>query len=180
MFLLFTCASISVNAQGWIQNKNSIFSVGAGVTQVFFIPFHDYPLNHRGTIGMLVNVSGEYKAHRFISVGWQTGINVFPSGRYYDNLNDVYYNSTIVGFPFGIKVNFHILEAANAGINDKLDVYAGLNVGGGPSFYSVRNIGMNGFLYGGAQVGIRYWVKKVAVFGEIGWGANIANIGVTF
>jgi len=30
------------------------------------------------------------------------------------------------------------------------------------------------------RTGVRYWLNKVAIFGEIGWGATIANIGVTF
>lgn len=179
-FLMLSSVLISVKAQGWVQNKKSIYSVGMGLTQVMFIPLHDYPLNHKGSVGISVNVSGEYKAHRFIGVGWQTGISVFPSGRYYDKPNDIYYNSTFVGIPFGFKVNFHILEAANVAIKDRLDVYAGLNLGGGPSFYNVQHIGIHGFIYGGAQVGIRYWVKKIAVFAELGWGANIANIGITF
>ncbi|MBL0309921.1 MAG: hypothetical protein IPP77_09665 [Bacteroidetes bacterium] len=178
LFTIFLDAT--VNAQGWIHDKKGMYSAGLGVTQVVFLPYQYYPLNHLGSGGLSLNIAGEYKVHRFIGIGWQTGINVFVYGRYYNKNDKLYYNAVAVGIPIGFKANFHILEATRATIKDRLDVYAGLNVGGGPSFHSGPKAGVYGFIYGGPQVGARYWFKKVAVFGEIGWGATIANIGVTF
>lgn len=178
--MILTCLTATINAQGWIQDKKAMYSLGFGVTQVIFLPANYYPLSHRGTIGLSLNVSGEYKVHRVISLGWQTGVDMFANGRYYNKHDDFYYNSTIIGLPIGFKINFHFLEAANAKLKDKLDVYAGFNGGGGPAFYTYPHGGVHAFAYGGAQVGIRYWFEKIAIFGELGWGENIANFGITF
>lgn len=175
--LFFTAPT---QAQGWIHDKKGMYSLGMGVTQVVFLPARHYPLNHLGSGGLSLNIAGEYKVHRFIGIGWQTGINLFVYGRYYDKRDQLYYNSTVVGIPIGFKANVHILEAANAKVKDRLDVYAGLNVGGGPSFHTGTNRGVYAFIYGGPQVGVRYWFEKVAIFGELGWGATLANIGLTF
>lgn len=181
IILLLVFMGTTVKAQGWIHDKKGMYSAGMGVTQVVFLPYQYYPLSHKGSAGLSLNIAGEYKVHRFIGLGWQTGINLFVYGRYYNKNDKFYYNSTVVGLPIGFKFNVHILEAANAKIKDKLDVYAGFNVGGGPSFHTDPNGGgVYGFIYGGPQVGIRYWFKKIAIFGEIGWGATVANIGVTF
>lgn len=178
VFGLFTQ---NATAQGWIHDKKGMHSAGVGITQVVFLPFHHYPLNHRRSGGLSLNIAGEYKVHQFIGIGWQTGVNLFVYGQYYNKKDERYYSSTIVGLPIGFKMNVHILEAANARVKDKLDVYAGFNVGGGPSFHT-NTVGpiVTPFVYGGPQVGVRYWFKKVAVFGELGWGATIANTGVTF
>ena len=180
--ILITIFNTNTKAQGWIHDKQGMYSAGLGVTQVVFLPYQYYPLSERGSGGLSLNIAGEYKVHRFIGLGWQTGLNIFVYGRYYNRHDDIYYNSTVVGIPIGFKFNVHILEAANARVKDRLDVYAGFNVGGGPSFHTDPFGGplVYAFVYGGPQVGVRYWFTKVAIFGELGYGATLANIGVTF
>ena len=173
--------SSTINAQGWIQDRRGMHSAGIGVTQVFFLPYQYYPLSDRSSAGIALNIAGEYKVHRLIGIGWQTGVDIFVFGRKYNKRDNLYYHSTAVGIPIGFKFNVHILEATRAKIKDKLDVYAGFNIGGGPSFHSNPEISIAGFIYGGPQVGVRYWFNsKIALFTEIGWGATIVNVGVTF
>jgi hypothetical protein len=171
----------SSQAQGWIQDKKGMYSAGIGAASAVFIPVYDYPGHGRYSQGVSFNISGEYKVHRVLGIGWQTGINIFTQGYYYDKNADFYYNTTSIGIPMGFKMNVHILEAANAPIRNKLDVYAGFNVGGGPSFHGDPYAGAYGFFYVGPQVGVRYWFdKNLAIFGELGWGATFVNFGITF
>jgi len=167
----------AARAQGWCQDRNGIYSVGIGGTQAFaFGGPYSYPLVYGA--GFSMNVSGEYKVQRFIGLGFQTGIDVFAGAPY--AYRD-YPRYTAIGIPIAIKVNVHILEAANVPIRNKLDVYAGLNLGGGPAFYVSPYTGIFGFLQAGPQVGVRYWFNhQIAIFGEFGWGATFANVGFTF
>jgi len=181
--ILFCASLLSVNltkAQGWINDKGGMYSIGVGGTQVFYLGRYGHGASN---LGAAFNVSGEYKVHRFVGLGWQTGMNIFPGGGYYRDAGIVYRGAPVIGIPIGMKVNVHILEAADARIKDRLDVYAGVNIGGGPAFYTgnaaPRPV-VTGFMYGGPQVGVRYWFNKVAIFGEFGYGATFANIGVTF
>jgi len=178
--ILLLAANASVDAQGWIQDRRAMYSAGVGVSQVVFLPARYYNISYRSQ-SFNMNIAGEYRAHRYIGLGWQTGLNIFTNGRYYSPSDNVYYYSTIVGMPMGFKANFHILEATSASVKDKLDVYAGFNVGGGPAFHTGPEGGSYGFFYAGPQAGIRYWFdSRVAVFSEIGWGASIFNVGLTF
>lgn len=183
IILLFVVLSLSVEqiqAQSWTRNRKDVYSVGVGITQSLFLPIRNYPLNHTGSMGLSINMSGEYKVHRFIGLGWQTGVNIYVNGRYYNTITDHYYNSTIVGIPIGAKVNFHILEATQSKHKDRLDFYAGMNIGGGPAFHRDPYGGVFPFFYVGPHAGIRYWGKSIAFFAELGWGATIANIGFSF
>jgi hypothetical protein len=182
LLLVITLMAFAPQAksQGWINDKKAMYSIGVGGTQVLFLPRQYYPLGSRGSLGLSLNVAGEYKVHRWIGLGWQTGVNFFGYGRYYSKKDNVYYNNAAIGIPIGMNLNFHILEAANAKIKDRLDVYAGLNIGAGPSFHTGPNGGVYAFIYGGPQVGVRYWFDKVAIFGQLGWGATLVNLGVTF
>jgi hypothetical protein len=173
--------SFSTNAQGWNQDKKGIYSVGVGGTQV--IAFGNGFAGLTGP-GLSINVSGEYKVQRFVGLGFETGIDLFFGPYYlYTPPPPPRPRYVSLGFPLGLKVNVHILEAANVPIANKLDVYAGLNVGGGPGVYvAPAPFGsVFGFIHVGPQVGIRYWPNhNIAVFGEFGWGATFANVGLTF
>jgi hypothetical protein len=175
--VIVAASGFCANAQGWVREKSGIYSFGVGGTQVFYLGRYG---NGASNPGAAFNVSGEYKVHRFVGIGWQTGVDIFPGGGYYREAGFVYRNSPVIGIPIGFKANVHILEAAGANIRDRLDVYAGLNIGGGPAFYTGANSSVTGFMYGGPQVGVRYWFNKVALFGEFGYGATFANIGISF
>ena len=61
-------------AQGWNQDRAGIYSVGIGSTSV--IALGNGFVGETGG-GLSVNISGEYKVHRFIGVGFETGVDVF-------------------------------------------------------------------------------------------------------
>lgn len=172
---LFLTAAMVVSAQdSWIQGKKGIYSAGLGGTQVIQVgPYGSSTAN----MGMSLNFSGEYKAWKFIGVGFQTGLILsWPYAAGYIGGGSSYLG---IGIPISAKVNVHILDAANVGIADELDVYAGLGVGGGPAFVPSVS-GVTGFVVVGPQVGVRYWFGKIAVFGEFGYGTTFANAGITF
>ncbi len=173
--------SFSAKSQGWIQDRKAMYSAGIGASQNIFLPARYYDFPSRNSLALNINISGEYKVHRLISIGWQTGLNYFSYGRYYSQSDNIYYNTAVIGIPAGFEANVHILEATAAKVKDKLDVYAGFNIGGGPAFLTGPDRGVGGFIYAGPQAGARYWFSnKFAVFGEIGWGASVVNAGITF
>lgn len=168
-------------AQSWTQGRKGVHSAGIGYARGIFIPVYNHPGHGHYSYGVSFNISGEYRVHRVLGLGWQTGVNIFTHGYYYDKHDDHYYSNPATGVPIGFKLNVHILEAANAPVRDKLDVYAGFNLGGGPLFHQEPNGDAHAFFFAGPQVGIRYWFdKKLGIFMELGWGATAANFGVSF
>ena len=167
----------------WTHGKSGLYSIGIGGTDAIGVGGNNgYTYSAISGVGLSINASGEYKVYKFIGVGWQTGLNFgFP----YVGFGG---HGVVIGIPFIAKANVHILDAIGGiSIADKLDVYGGLNFGGGPAFYTYNDgfgnkyNSVGGFIQVGPTVGARYWVsEKVAVFGEFGWGATFANVGVTF
>ena len=195
MHIALTCFALSTiaNAQevrtntrtdareGWNQGRAGIFSVGIGGTRpIGFIGGKAYLLRP----GLSANLAAEFRVHRFIGFGFQTGVNAFFEPeivRYYPDGTVIVRRHTSIGIPFALKTNVHILEATDNRHADYLDVYAGFNIGGGPLFLNEPNRGVIGFLQVGPQFGVRYWPNKhVGIFGEVGWGATFANAGLTF
>ena len=164
--------AINAQAQEWNQGRGrtGIYTVAVGGTQQIYLGRYKYD-GIRGSgltgAGLSMNAQGEYQVHRFVGLGWGTGVNLyFPP------------HTTLIEIPIGLKVNVHILEAANVNVRG-LDVFAGVNLGGGPGFYSTG--GATGFLYAGPQVGVRYWFNPhIAINSEFGWGQTFANLGFTF
>lgn len=154
------------NAQEWNQGraKTGIYTVAVGGTQQIYV---GRPHGGLTGAGLSMNVQGEYGVARFIGLGWGTGVNLyFPA------------HTTLIEVPIGLKMNVHILEAANVDVRG-LDVFAGVNIGGGPAFYTTG--GATGLLYAGPQVGLRYWFNPhIAIHTEFGWGQTFANLGFTF
>ncbi len=178
VLMLITTSRLS--AQGWCQDRGSVYSVGVGGASAIALGPGYSGLTGPG---LSVNVSGEYRVQRFVGVGFETGMDVFfwpyPNYNYPDHPEIA--RDVAIGIPLAVKCNVHILEAANVPIASKLDVYAGLNFGAGPAFYTGTPSGAFGFLVVGPQVGIRYWLNRnIAIFGEFGYGATFSNIGFSF
>ena len=166
--LLLTATSSQ--AQAWKHGKKALYSVGLGGAQGILVGSSGGfgAISLISPIALSLNVSGEYGVGKFIGIGWQTGLNTY------------FGFGTALEIPLAGKVNVHLMDAFNASIKDKLDVYAGFGLGGGPVF-DVSGGGVYGVIHVGPQLGARYWVSdKVAVFGEFGWGNTFANFGVTF
>ena len=175
--IILTAVSSNFAQDQWTQGKKGIYSIGLGGAQVIGV-YQGY--HSTANLGLSINASGEYKVYKFIGLGWQTGINVmFPYLSTYYLSNTTSYAA--IGIPVAVKCNVHILDAVGGvSIADKLDVYAGLGLGGGPLIPTYNGGAVAGFVEVGPQVGVRYWFKKVAIFGEFGWGTTFANAGVTF
>lgn len=179
----------SYSQDQWTQGKPGIYSVGIGGTDAIAVgnPYgNGYVYNAISPSGLSINASGEYKVYKFIGLGWQTGLDFFfyPGYYYYNPYGPSYRYAAApyIGIPLIIKANVHILDAIGGiAIANKLDVYAGLNLGGGPAFGTATGEHVVGFIQVGPTVGVRYWFNpKVAVFGEFGWGATFGNVGLSF
>jgi hypothetical protein len=171
-FLLITSASAQ---DKWTQGKKGIYSAGIGGTQVIYV---DGAYSSIANMGMSLNFSGEYKVYKFIGAGFQTGLNF--SWIYLGRGVSSYNSGVGIGIPVSGKVNVHLMDAFNARIADDLDIYAGINVGGGPVILAGDGVGVGGFVVVGPQVGVRYWFDRVGIFGEFGYGATFANVGISF
>lgn len=173
---LFSIQNANAQQDEWLHGHKGIYSMGIGGTMGLAV---GTDLGYYGwggalgvPVGASINASGEYKVWKFIGLGWQTGINIFPD-----------YGGVGIGIPLICKANVHIMDAANVRIADKLDVYAGLGVGAGPGIWTGYGGGaiVGGIIHVGPQAGVHYWFNdKIAVFGEVGWGATFINGGVTF
>jgi hypothetical protein len=167
----------------WVHgHSKGIYSVGLGGTQGIAV-YNGFSTT--GDIGLSVNVSGEYKVWKFIGVGWQTGLDVLWAYGYGYGYYGYGYAGTggtaFIGIPIMAKCNVHIMDAAKVKIANKLDVYAGLTVGGGPLIPTYTGGAVAGIVHVGPQAGVHYWFNdNIAIFGEVGWGATFVNGGVTF
>lgn len=172
-----------VQAQAWGRHTN-VLSLGIGPSQYIHLDRYYYtdapvPRLYYWPVTGQFNFQGEFGVHKYVGLGFTTGIG----GRGPVNRN--YLGE--LNIPVGLIANFHFYQliADNASRNihsDKLDIYAGINVGSGVAFtYYPDVVRAVPIVFGGVQAGIRYYfVPRVAVNGEIGFGKSIANIGFTF
>lgn len=175
-------ATINSHAQAWEKNSK-ILSLGiGGATMLHFDP--DYYYGRRfgwsPLTGQLL-FQGEFGIHKYVGLGFTTGIGGGGAWRvYYPEINA----------PIGFIANFHfyqlIADKTSKDIHaDKLDIYAGLNIGSGVAVvFDRRGAGdarLHPLFFAGPQVGIRYYfVPKVAVNAELGYGKSWANVGFSF
>lgn len=112
--------------------------------------------------------------HRDVTLGGEL------SYRYYhQNVNDIYYDNSILGISG--NVNYHFNRILN--INPHWDLYAGLNAGfyiwNSPDNYNGSGTSGLGL---GAQIGTRYYLSKnVGINLEFGGGSAFTNgkLGLT-
>jgi len=173
------------NAQAWERNSK-VLSLGFGASQFFHIDNYYYG-NGNGPfvrdwytpLTGQINFQGEFGVHKYVGLGFTTGVGG-RAGWFYGYAGEV-------NIPIGFIANFHFYQliADKTGKNihaDKLDIYAGLSIGGGiaQTFYSntTRIVPM---AFGGLHAGVRYYFKpRVGVNGEIGWGKSLINVGFAF
>lgn len=185
--LLFT--SSSANGQAWERNTK-VLSLGFGASQFFHIDDYTYSYGFRyrtwyWPVTGQINFQGEFGIHKYVGLGFTTGFGGRGSAGYG--------YSGVVNFPIGMIANFHFYQliADKTGKNihaDKLDIYAGANIGSGvgATFYRDPNfpdgrVRVFPIAFGGVQAGIRYYFKpKVGVNAEVGFGKSIVNAGFVF
>lgn len=157
--------------------------------------------NFNGIEGVRTSSYGGFNLQYEIGIHQYVGLGIFAALEGTPNLTNSYYsyfynNNTkaYAGFaiPVGFVANFHFLQLiadkTNKSFADKMDVYAGLSVGAGPSFAIVKSPHKNHIepnsgplVYFGANVGIRYYPKSnFGIFSELGYGKTVAQFGVIF
>ena len=190
--ILYTIAILLITgfgaqAQAW-QRDSKVLALGFGASEFFHIDNYYYnngpgrgPYYHNwySPVTGQINFQGEFGVHKYVGVGFTTGLGG-RGGWYYDYAGEL-------NIPIGLIVNFHfyqlIADKTGKSIHaDKLDIYAGANLGSGLAmiFYpgATRIVPL---AFGGPHVGVRYYfTKKVGVNGELGWGKSIINVGFVF
>lgn len=184
-------------AQAW-NRDTKVLALGVGASQFFHIDdyyFENTP-DVRGwywPVTGQINFQGEFAIHKYVGLGFTTGLG----GR-----GPLLYGYTgELNIPLGVIANFHFYQliADKSGKNihaDKLDIYAGISLGSGLAFTFYDNgtrVGPGGLVdhnsttrivpmaFGGLHAGVRYYfVPRVGVNGEIGWGKSLVNVGLVF
>lgn len=182
--MLFNFLPVPSNAQAW--NKHSkILSTGIGLSRFYHIDDYYYgndlhAHNWYAPTTIQFNLQAEFAIHKYFGLGFTTGFG----GRKYP-VDDRFPNE--VNFPIGMITNFHfyqlIADRTKHSIHaDKLDIYAGFNVGTGVATAVYANTTRTVPLtFIGLHTGIRYYVtKSVGLNAELGWGKSIVNAGLCF
>lgn len=172
------------NAQAFGGKGSKVYTVGIGFSNYVA----RYPEDNKGVKGSFspmslnIGIQGEFGIHDYVGLGFTAGATFSSTLGTSTGLfvNSVYSNWSSIGVPIGMIGNFHFLQLiadkTGGSFADKMDVYAGLTFGAGPSF-AIPKAGNDaggdvGILtFGEARVGIRYYFnEKLGVFAEVGQG----------
>jgi hypothetical protein len=195
---LLVVATLSSNVsygQAW-EKSSKVLGLGLGASSFWHLYSGSNYYNRISTpITGQLNFQMEFGVHEYVGVGFQTGvggggpIGLGGWGRrgYYGGY---YYNYGYNGsfnFPIAAYANFHfyqlIADKTGKDIHaDKLDIYAGLNVGSGVGIlFFDNNTLITPLVMFGPQVGARYYfTDKFGVNLELGYGKSIVNGGIVF
>jgi hypothetical protein len=178
------------------QSKAQAFGGKGSKTFLLGLGFSNYPavysgLDYTGSpLSFNIGVQGEFGIHDYVGLGFTAGVTfsgaLYPNKKFnngYYNNGNLYYNEwSTIGIPIGMIGNFHFLQLiadkTGGSFAEKMDVYAGLAIGAGPSFAIPKagnTIGGDvGILFlGEVHVGIRYYFnEKLGVFAEVGQGQS--------
>jgi hypothetical protein len=193
VFALAALTFTSVESKAQAFDKSSkLITIGVGGADMFHIPVgYTYYTGFYSPLTAQLYVQGEFAVHKYVGVGFTTGIGGRPGTLAYYGGGFGYYGGYRSEFniPIGAIANFHfyqlIADKAKKDIHgDKLDIYAGLSLGTGiaihPSdaYYGTSN---DVLFFVGPQVGVRYYFKPtIAVNAELGYGKTFINAGITF
>jgi hypothetical protein len=197
--ILATILSSSSLAQGFGGQGSKYIQLGLGVSQ-HFSTYNDYNGHYNYQYGGFY-FQMEFGIHKYVGLGFGVGIEgAFGGAKYY--YNGTYAAGYVaagnpykhLGIPVYFQANFHFLQLIadknGKDFADKLDVYGGLNIGGGPVFRSVRSKYKNDVYYTketglmyffGPHVGCRFFPKEnIGIYAEVGYGKQLGNLGVVF
>lgn len=188
---LFVCIAvlvlgISFNANAQAFSKGYRYhSLGFGGSQFIHLGYYDnyyygygvYDRSWYSPVTAQFNYQLEFPVHDYVGIGLTTGVGFGGGGPYY-------YNAEIA-IPFGAIGNFHFYQLIDDKVSkdihaDKLDIYAGVNLGSGVAFLTGPNDNdLNVLLFGGFQTGARYFfTERFAVNLELGYGKSFVNAGI--
>ncbi len=199
--ILFVVAENSLQAQAWGKGAK-VLSFGIGGSQFFHLDglYNQYYYDRYGFYGRRLpyspttgqfNFQGEFAVHEYVGIGFTTGIGGGTGwGRFnVSGFSTSYYDGELT-VPIGAIANFHFYQliADKTGKNlhaDKLDIYAGVNIGSGVailfnSYYATNDeVRAVPIVFGGIQAGARYYfTNKFGVNLEVGYGKNFVNGGI--
>jgi len=163
-----------------------LLGLGFGASSFYHLDSYYYGNNGRirsfySPITGQFNFMGEFGIHEYVGLGFTTGIGG-RAGWSRGYLGEV-------NIPIGMIANFHFYQliADKTGKNihaDKLDIYAGVNLGSGVAFTYYDNNNpprVVPLAFGGVHAGIRYYfVPKVGLNAEVGFGRQLVNLGFVF
>lgn len=180
------------------EKGGKYINVNLGAAQMWHIggdlDYNNYGFNGYTPITGQLGLQMEFGVHEYVGVGFTTGLG-FGAGlgghRYYGYYGYYNYNyyTPEVNIPIGAFANFHfyqlIADKTGKDIHaDKLDIYAGLNVGSGAAILLPKNSDkayVSALFFIGPHVGVRYFFnEKVGVNAELGYGKSFFNGGVVF
>lgn len=183
--ILCMAASNNTNAQAWGRDSK-VLSLGIGGANFLHFDPNGYygPRYGFSRLTGQLTFQGEFAVHDYVGLGFTTGIG--GGGAW----GPAYSRFAEVNAPIGFIVNFHfyqlIEDKTSKDIHgDKLDIYAGLNIGSGLAATfdnrGDRYTRLHPIFFAGPTVGLRYYfVPKVALNAELGYGKTLANIGFSF
>lgn len=174
-----------VEAQAF-EKGGTYLNLGLTGSDLFHInPNSDFYGGFYSSVVGGVTVQMEWGIHKYVGLGFTAGVQGGRRGFYgwYGPYAGSGYGELAI--PVGVIANFHfyqlIQDKTSKNIHgDKLDVYAGLNLGSGVSFYPTPSRVFPLFFVG-PQVGAKYYVTPNIGLGlEVGYGKSFVNGGVTF
>ena len=199
LVLVLSFTTLNTQAQAFEKGTRFI-TLGLGAANMYHIPTWGGGIGTLGAFAPITgqfSVQGEFSVHKYVGVGFNVGIggrvNGYGTGLGYLYSYGSYYSGRAeFNIPMGVIANFHfyqlIADKSSRGSKlhaDKLDVYAGVNLGTGiaihpsDSYYSSTDFSI--LAWGGIQAGARYFFKpNFGVNLEIGFGKSIINAGITF
>lgn len=179
---------IGYEAQAQAFEKGARYhNIGFGGSQFIHLGYYDNYYSYYGYNNSLnrnwyspvtgqLNYQLEFAIHDYVGIGFTTGIGVGSAG---------YYSSEIA-IPFGAIGNFHFYQLIDDKVSkdihaDKLDIYAGVNLGSGVALLnSPSENDVVVLLFGGFQTGARYFfTERFGVNLEVGYGKSFVNAGIT-
>lgn len=199
-FAALTMATSEVSAQAFDKSSKQI-SIGLGGANMWHFGTWDRSVyGYYGTafapITGQLSVQGEFAVHKYVGVGFNVGIGGRARSSWRAGLYPGLYSygySAEFNIPIGAIANFHFYQliADKTGKggkmhSDKLDIYAGLNLGTGVAIHPADQLYFNttqvsALFWAGPQVGINYWFNpKIGVKGEFGYGKTFVNAGIVF
>jgi hypothetical protein len=196
LFLLATVVATNFSFGQAFEKKGKYLNLNLGGAQMWHIG-GDLKRDYYGFTGYApitgqIGVQMEFGVHEYVGVGFTTGFG-FGAGigrGYWGGYYGGYYTySPEINVPIGAFANFHfyqlIADKVSKNIHaDKLDIYAGLNLGSGVAVFFPKyddKAYVSALFFIGPHVGVRYFfTEKVAVNAELGYGKSFINGGITF
>lgn len=180
MLALCMAGTQSTNAQAWSESSKVItLGIGGAYHHRFLPGVSGIGSRAWGSTSGTLLVQGDFGIHKYVGLGFIAGISGGASGvgrgygyGYGYGYGTTYGGSTDnVNLVAGINANFHfyqlIADKVSKDIHaDKLDIYAGANLGSGFGYdFSFDNVSIP--IWGGLHVGARYYfTDKIGVYLE--------------